>query len=257
MANILMRKQMLENRQKEKEEKERRKKHGLPPPRAPLNKQYSATMYGKETAFAGLAERIKQRNPQEPKNIYIIVDGEQAPERRLMAEFKKRGWKNRIAGICLDIFHVMEYLWEAATALHGEKNAGRERWVYKQTLALLEGGAGRITGGLRQILTKTGYRLKASQKRSLNKVIIYFDNHRHMMQYDKYLAAGFPIGTGLIEGACGSLVKERMDGSGKRWTKKGAQAILDLRAIKQNFDWDGFMQFHIRHQHEKLYGKAA
>lgn len=257
MADILMRKQTPEYRQQEMEEKERRKELGLPPPRTPLNKQHSATMYGKETAFAALAERIKQRDPQEQKSIYILVDGEQALERGLLAEFRKRGWKRRIAGICLDIFHVMEYLWEASTALHGEKSSAREPWVHKQTLALLEGGAGRIAGGLRQIITKTGYRLTASQKRSLNKVITYFDNHRHMMQYDEYLAAGFPIGTGLIEGACGSLVKERMDGSGKRWTKKGAQAILDLRAIKQNLDWNDYMRFHIRCQHEKLYGKVA
>ena len=77
------------------------------------------------------------------------------------------------------------------------------------------------------------------------------------MCYDEYLARGWPIGTGVVEGACGHLVKDRMEQSGMRWTKTGAQAVLDLRAVRLNGHWDAYWQFHRRQQHERLYGRSA
>jgi hypothetical protein len=77
------------------------------------------------------------------------------------------------------------------------------------------------------------------------------------MCYDEYLARGWPIGTGVVEGACGHLVKDRMEQSGMRWTKAGAQAVLDLRAVRLNGHWDAYGQFHRRQQHERLYGRSA
>ena len=257
MARKLLRKQSEKELEEQSKRRRRRKERGEPEPRSPLNKQLAASMYGKEAAFEALADRIERREPGSQKPIYILIDGEPALERGLRQVFSERGWADRIAGFCLDIYHVMEYVWEAATALHGEKNPEREKWVYKQTLAILEGRVGRVIGGLRQILTKRDGRLRKSQKKSLNKVITYFDNHKHMMRYNIYLAAGYPIGTGVIEGACGSLVKDRMDGSGKRWTKKGAQAVLDLRSIKRNGDWDDYWLYHIEQERIRLYEKAA
>lgn len=257
MFRILMRKQTQEDIDQEKNKRDERKRLNLPEPRAPLNKQLFATMYGKENAFENLADRIQRRDPKEKKNIYILIDGEKSLETGILKEFKKRGWEGRIAGVCLDIFHVTEYIWDAATSLYGEKSSEREAWVCKELQSILEGNVGRVTGGLRQILTKRGCELSLSQKKTLNRVITYFDNHRDMMSYDVFLSAGFPIGSGIIEGACGSLVKDRMDGSGKRWTKQGAQAILNLRSIKRNGDWHPFWQFHIAQQKQKLYEKSA
>jgi len=76
------------------------------------------------------------------------------------------------------------------------------------------------------------------------------------MHYDVYLAHGWPVGTGVVEGACGHLVKDRMEQAGMRWTKAGAQAILDLRALRLNDQWDAYGQFHRQRQHERLYGTA-
>ena len=90
----------------------------------------------------------------------------------------------------------------------------------------------------------------------LHKVIRYFENHRDMMCYDLFLAAGYPIATGVIEGACGSLVKNRTDGSGMRWTKKGVQAVLDMRAIQRNHDWNDYWSFHIQEEKQRLYQAA-
>jgi hypothetical protein len=77
------------------------------------------------------------------------------------------------------------------------------------------------------------------------------------MRYDQYLAQGWPIGTGVVEGACGHLVKDRMEQAGMRWSKDGAQAVLDLRAVRLNGDWDAYWQFHRQQQHQRLYGAAS
>ena len=183
----------------------------------------------------------------------ILIDGEPALEFGLEKAFFERGWKGRVAGVCFDIYHVMEYVWEAGTALHGEKNPERIKWVRKQALAILEGRVGRVIGALRQTLTKRSGDLSKSKKRSLQKAITYFENHRHMMRYDEYLSAGYPIATGVIEGACGSLVKARMDGSGKRWTRKGAQTVLHLRALKRNDDWEDYWSYRIERERQRLY----
>ncbi len=245
---------------KEKDQQAVRKesrRSGRSKPRKPLNKQISACMYGKEQAFCELADRLARRDPYGGKPIYVLVDGDPYLEQRLMDEFSKRGWKDRVAGVCLDIIHVMEYIWEAATALYGEKGKERVPWVRKQTLALLEGRVGRVIGVLRQILTKGKKRLRKTKRDRLQKVICYFNNHKHMMAYHKYLGKGYPIATGVIEGACGSFVKDRTDRSGMRWTKVGAQAVLDLRAVKKNQDWETFWTYHIQHEYQKLYGARA
>ena len=95
--------------------------------------------------------------------------------------------------------------------------------------------------------------LKRSQKNALQKAITYFDNHQHMMDYASYLAEGYPISTGLVEAACGSLVKDRMEQSGMRWSIHGSQAVLDLRAVKKNDDWERFWQFYIASEENRLY----
>ena len=61
----------------------------------------------------------------------------------------------------------------------------------------------------------------------------------------------------MIESACGHLVKDRMEQAGMRWTKDGAHAILDLRAVRLTDDWDAYWTFHRQRQHHRLYGAAS
>ena len=224
--------------------------------RQPKNKHILASMESKQVAFKDLADRIALRDPEQKKPIFVLFDGERALEKQFKEEVKKRNWKDRVAGYGLDIVHAMEYLWEAGTALHGEKNPEREKWVRKKALDILGGKVGYVIGGLRQIKTKREKELSNSCKSTLEKVAKYFDNHRHMMRYDEYLKAGYPIATGVIEGACGCLVKDRTDGSGMKWTQKGAQAVLDIRAVKKNGNWDKFWKYHIEKENNRLYGKG-
>ena len=127
----------------------------------------------------------------------------------------------------LDIIHVVEYLWLACNALHGKNETKQTNyWVYKRLLAILEGSVGRVVGGLKQIITKRT--LNKSQLQSIKDVIRYFKNHRLWMKYDEYLKAGYPIGTGVVKSSCGHTVKKRMEGSGRRWSIEGAEAMTAL-----------------------------
>ncbi|MCK6472710.1 MAG: ISKra4 family transposase [Planctomycetes bacterium] len=225
--------------------------------RAPLNKTVFASLYGKEGSFARMADEIARRDPDEHRPIYMLLDAGSGLEQRFEEEMTRRGWSHRVEGVCLDIMHVQEYVWELANAIHGERGPARVEWVRRVTLELLRGQVGRVVGGWRQMLTKRGDRLSAPQKRALNKAIGYLDRHRHLMRYDQWLAQGFPIATGVVEGACGGLVKDRTDGSGMRWTRAGAQSVLHLRAVKKNGHWDAFWQYHIQREKERHYGKSA
>ena len=248
MACCLMRELTMEERQAARKADQ---------PREPLHKTVRATLFGKERAFEILMEELRRRDPGGLKPIFMLVDGGSGLEDRFWETIRRLGWEHRVAGVCLDIVHVMEYVWEAGTALYGEKGAGRVPWVRKTALALLRGEVGRVLGGMRQMVTKDGRRLKTSQKRALAKVIGYFENHRHKMRYDEWLAQGYPIATGVVEGSCGALVKDRTDGSGMRWTRVGAQAVLDLRSVKKNGHWNSFWDFHIARERERLYGKCS
>jgi hypothetical protein len=229
-------------------------KKGQEEPRKALNVEVAASMAGKQQAFEELAERVKRRDPGGEKRIIALFDGEKALEDQLLLSFDRAGLAERIDAIVLDIMHAMEYLWDAGTALHGEKGKGRNLWVREHALAILEGRVGRVIGGLKQVLTKQ--ELGSSQQKVLKKVITYFENHRHMMCYDEYLAAGYPIATGLIEGTCGSLIKDRADRSGSRWSSDGVQAVLNLRAVMKNGNWDAYWDYFMDREHERLSGSA-
>ena len=96
----------------------------------------------------------------------------------------------------------------------------------------------------------------APQRTAVLKTVGYYRRNQPYMHYDVYLARGWPIGTGVVEGACGHLVKDRMEQAGMRWTQAGAQAVLDLRAVRLNGDWDAYWQFHRQEQHTRLYGQS-
>src|SRR5205814_4901777 len=122
---------------------------------------------------------------------------------------------------------------------------------------LLEGRTDAVIAALEQAACAPS--VTATQVQVLRKTIGYNQRNRPYMRYDHYLAQGWPIGTGVVEGACRHLVKDRMEQAGMRWTKDGAQAMLDLRAVRINGDWDAYWQFHRQQQHDRLYaaGPAA
>ena len=243
--------------QKEKDQaqkdRQKRKAMGLSLPREPIHKHVFATMAGKKDAFEHLMRHVHKRDPTLEKPIIALVDGEPALEHRLKECLEAYNMTHRLDAIILDIIHATEYLWDVATCLYGEKNKKRTDWVTDKLYALTNSPVGYLIGALRQMMTKNKTRLSASQKQVLKKTITYFDNHRHMMDYATYLKKGYPIATGVVEGTCGSLVKDRMEQSGMRWSIHGAQAVLAQRAVVKNGDWNAFWNFYIDSEHHRLY----
>jgi hypothetical protein len=139
----------------------------------------------------------------------------------------------------LDILHVSSYVWRAAKVFYPHWEH-QEAFARDRLLRILQGDVCGVIGGLRQMATKRG--LKGKRLAEIATVCGYFEKHAHRMQYDEYLAAGYPIATGVIEGACRHLVKDRMERSGMRWRLAGAQAMLHVRAVYQSSYWDGFHQ---------------
>lgn len=229
------------------------KTKGEAKPRIALNATVAASMAGKQEAIDAMIARVLKRDPLGEKKIIVLIDGDPSLEDQMMTRLRAAGMANRIDAVILDIMHAMEYLWDAGTALYGERARERIPWVRKHALEMLKGNVGYVIGGLRVTLSKK--KLKASHHKTLQRSITYFDNHKHMMRYDQYLAAGYPIATGIIEGTCGSLIKDRADRSGSRWSSLGAQAVLNERAIMKNGDWDAFWKYHMDTENERLYGR--
>lgn len=137
----------------------------------------------------------------------------------------------------LDIIHVSSYVWEAA-GLFVVSEVDRKAFTRERLLKILKGEVSGVIRGLRRmgsIAKFTGEKLA-----DLRRICGYFENNQSRMCYDKYLAAGYPIASGVIEGACAHLVKDRMERSGMRWTLEGARSMLDVRAMFQSSYWDAF-----------------
>ena len=142
--------------------------------------------------------------------------------------------------------------WKGAHVFHPEGSARAEDGVTQRLQMLLEGKVGYVIGGLKKMVTKQG--LKGPRKKMLNRIITYFSRNVTRMRYDHYLAAGYPIGSGVAEGACRHLVKDRLERTGMRWTVEGAQAILDLRSTYLNGDWSAYWSYYTDAEHQRLYG---
>lgn len=199
---------------------------------------------GKERTFSWFDEQVALRNPDRSKPIVCVMDGKRALWEMLKA--------HQLKAVCvLDIFHVPERIWDAAHCFCPEGSAAAKAFMTDRLKRILEGDVGRVIGGLKQMATK--HRLRRSRQKQLDAVITYLHRNRRHMHYDECLARGYPIGSGVVEGACRHLVKDRMELAGMRWRMEGAQAMLDLRSVFLNGDWDAFQEHRIDENNRKLY----
>ncbi len=156
----------------------------------------------------------------------------------------------------VDLLHVTCYLWDAAYLFHAEGSDQASGFVRDRLLCILRAEVGYVIGGLRQIATKrkgSKGKLSAAKQKTLTKVCDYFERLRDRTRYNEYLAAGYPIASGVIEGACRHLVKDRMERAGMRWTIDGAQAVLDLRSTRINDQWPAFEAHRIHTETRRFY----
>jgi hypothetical protein len=202
----------------------------------------------KDAVFGVLFDDLNLRNAGHDRPVVCLMDGERALWEAQQVYFSEA------VGV-LDLFHVLERLWTAAHCFHREGSDEAEEFVEDRLRGLLEGRVGYVIGGLRQRLTKHG--LSGSRRKTLESVITYLENNRDHMRYDEYIAAGYPIGSGVAEGACRHLVKDRMEQSGMRWTVSGAQAMLHVRGTYLNDQWDEFIEDRVIREQNSLYAKAV
>jgi hypothetical protein len=167
-----------------------------------------------------------RRDPGRNKTWVGLVDGNAKQLEVLEALARKHAVQLTLV---MDIIHVVEYLWDASVAFHDEASVLREQWVTERLLNILCGNAAQVAAGMRRSATLRS--LSPQQRRPVDAAARYLLNHQQYMRYDQYLAAGLPIATGVIEGACRHLVADRMDGVA-RWSLKGAEAVLRLRALR-------------------------
>ncbi len=211
----------------------------------PQNKHIWATLDGKTTALSRLGQEVASRQGSHIQHKVALADGCEALQKRIKEEFPD-------FRLILDFVHANEYLWKVANSLFGEKDEGREKWVKKQTALMLSGKIRDVIDDFRA-RAKMKSRTK-NQVQKLEKTANYFERNLTYMDYATYLANGWPIASGVIEGACRHFVKDRFELSGMRWEQGGAENLLRLRAIAENDDWDDYHSFRRQQRHQRLYG---
>jgi hypothetical protein len=201
-----------------------------------------------ESAFS----EASHRDPSQKKHWVALVDGENQQLRILKRIAKKQGVD---LTIIVDIIHVIEYLWKAGRAFYPKSGPELEEWVLYRVLKILEGKAGLMAGGMRRSATLK--KLTDKQREPVETCATYLKNKAPYLKYDRYLDLGFPIATGVIEGACRHLVKDRMDITGAKWRLSSAEAVLRLRALRSSNDFDEYWDFHeaceYKRNHQVLY----
>jgi len=238
--------------EKAKKRREAEKEQGIKSPaiRAKNPRRIASLERSKEDVMKEIIADAENRSPNNQRPLVAVMDGALCLWTLLSSLLRGRTW----VGI-LDIIHVAEYLWKVGNALYGENTKEGKKWVYDHLVAILQGRVGRVTGGLKQVLNKRK-RLKSSQRKALREAISYFENHQEWMRYDEYLAAGYPIGSGVVESTCGHTVKSRMEGTGRRWSIKGAESTLLLRSVYTSNDWDAYWEAHREVEQKRLYGSV-
>jgi hypothetical protein len=153
--------------------------------------------------------------------------------------------------IVVDLVHVLEYLWGAAWCFFNEGDLAAEAWVRDRALAVLDGKATDVAAGIRRRATTIG--LSRTTRAEADACARYLINKATYLDYPRALASGWPVATGVIEGACRHLVKDRMDITGARWGTNGAEAVLKLRAIRTNGDFEAYWRHHLDRERERVH----
>jgi hypothetical protein len=229
-----------------------------PGPRAPgphaRHKWLTASIADDAAAvIAAVFAEADRRDPAHQRRWIALADGNTGQIRRIQAQAAARGITVTI--IC-DLIHVTGHLWDAAWCFYPRASPGAGGWVRARTAEILDGGpagAAAVAAALRQAAAGLG----KTRARTAARTAGYLEAKAPFLDYPRALAAGWPIATGVIEGACRHLVKDRMDITGARWGVETAEAILKLRALAANGDFDAYWAWHLHQEHQRNYPSHA
>ena len=203
---------------------------------------------GRVGVFSWLSHEVSTRSGDDSRPVICLMDG----EHKLWARKRELLPENVVE--VLDLWHVMDRLWDVAKAVHGEDDAASREFVSQRLRQILAGNVGRVVGGLRQTLTKR--RLSKTAAETIASTVTYFSNNRNRMRYHECLREGYPIASGVIEGACRHVVGDRLDRTGTRWTVEGAVSMLATRTTYLSDDWNDYQQFRIKREQTRLHPTA-
>ena len=219
----------------------------------PENKRVWASI--EKESWEVILEALKDANHRDPehhKTWVVLVDG--AENQLDLIEEMVEAYEVEVT-VVLDIIHVTEYIWKAAHAFHTAGSPELEYWAWTRVRRVLAGKASTVAGAMRRAATIEG--MPAAKRKAVDTCANYLIKYSAYMRYDAYLAAGLPIASGVVEGACRYLVRDRMELTGARWRLAGAEAVLRLRALRASGDFDEYWQFHesqeFKRNHEQRY----
>lgn len=185
-----------------------------------------------------------RRDPTHSRRWVALVDGNRTQIEEIERAAADEGVE---VTVVLDVIHVTEYLWKAAWEFFSEGDPAAEAWVRRYLSEILDGRASIVAAAIRRAATAR----KLESRKNVDKAAAYFLRKKGLMRYDQYLRDGLPIATGVIEGACRHLVKDRMDITGARWSLDGAEAVLRLRSLRVSGDLGAYWPFHQAREFER------
>jgi hypothetical protein len=198
--------------------------------------------------IAAAFSQAEARDPQHQRTWVVLVDGAEHQLDLIRSEAQRRGVAIHIV---IDLIHVLEYIWKAAWSLHAAGDPAAEDWVAVKALAVLAGDSTRAAAEIIAEADAAG--LAGAQRTGADACVRYLTSKDEYLRYNQALAAGWPIATGVIEGACRHLIGDRLDITGARWGLQGAEAVLTLRAVISNGDFEDYWRYHLAREHQRLY----
>ncbi|MFC4906884.1 ISKra4 family transposase [Actinomadura gamaensis] len=191
-------------------------------------------------------DHAEARDPTHARTWIVLIDGAQHQLDLIRAEAARR---KVTIHIVIDFIHVLEKIWACAWDLHKPADPATEDWVATCALALLAGHTGQVVAAL----DAQAAALAPHRRRQIDTAIRYLTGHAAFLRYDQALAAGWPIATGVIEGAVRHIVADRLDIGGARWGLAGAEAVLKLRTVVANGDFPSYWRFHLHREHHRVH----
>jgi hypothetical protein len=221
---------------------------GKKAPRA-LRRWYAADIAaGRSRVIAAVFDEAERRDPGHARTWIVLVDGDNHQLEMIRSQAARRGIT---LTVLIDFIHVLEYLWKAAWCFHPARDPAIEAWVTAQGLDILHGRAGQVIARIEGMAAAAPPRPGSEHAKIIRKTLSYLQAKQPFMDYPRALARGWPIATGVIEGACRHLVQDRMGITGARWGLEGAQAILWLRTLHANGDVDAYWDWHIEQERQR------
>jgi hypothetical protein len=223
----------------------RQQETGPARPRPEHKRVWASLAQSPEEVIGAMFDEAARRDPERQKRWVALVDGNLPQIAHLERLAEKRGVPPIIV---VDFIHVAQYVWKAAGALFPNQEFEQDRWTREHLLEILRGKASRVAAGMRRSAT---LRQMGAERKPVDECADYLLHYSPYLHYDKALAEGVPIATGVIEGACRHLVEDRMNLTGARWSLTGAEAVLRLRALRSSGDFDAYWVFHEQQEYER------